>query len=484
MSIPYVTESVTDGSLGTVAGDATKVLAILGYASALTANTVYPYTQPTDLVSAAGYGAGVELAAQVLARGEGKVTVLLVKPTTSAGSISLVTLTGTGLATVADSSSAPNDRYDVVIKIGKAGAVATATFQYSLDGGETYNGKEIASAATYAIPNTGITIAMSDSGGPFVLGDLYAFTATGPTFTTTQMGTAFDALAASGRDFSMVHVVSTPADTSALAAMAAALDTKLAGLVTTYVKYACGSVEGPSGVADATVISGIASTTSNGGRVSAFADFCRLTSAVSSRREKRPAAWPCLARIMPRPLSEDLGRVKTGALPGVAALKSATGAAVSYSYHDEFLSPGLDEARLSTLRTWPGKAGVYATQWKTLAPVGSDFALGQRRRIMDRALTVAHAAMVEYANETIRVSKTTGFIDERDALHIEADVAAKLNAALGDDVSGVSFVIVRDVNVLATSLLKYRVRIIPVGYAKYIEGEFGFLNPANIQLAA
>ena len=479
MTIPYVTESTTDGALGAVAGDASKTIAIIGPATLATANTVYAFKQPQDLLGTAGYGPASELAAQVLSRGEGKVTVLLVNPTTSAGTFGSVTQTGSGLATIVDNSSTPNDNRDIVIKIGLGGAVATATFQYSLDGGATYNGKEIATAASYTIPNTGVSVTMSSGPGNFVLGDKYAFSVTAPSYTTTQVGTAFDALAASGRSFSVVYPTGIPADTAAAVAMAAALDTKLASLRSTRSQYACGIVDGPSGVADATVIAGVASTTSSGGVVTLAADFVRLTSALSLRSEKRPVGWALATRIMPRPISEDAGRVKTGALPGVAKLKSETGDPVSYTYHNEFTSPGLDEARLTTARTGPGLSGVFLTQWVTLAPLGSDFALGQNRRVMDAALTAGHAAMLQYANDGVRVN-SDGTIDERDALHIEADVGAKLRAALGSDVVDVSIAISRSEVILTTKKLPYRVRVLPLGYAKFIEGEYGFVSPASL----
>lgn len=479
MTIPYVTESTTDGALGAVAGDSSKTIAIIAPASLATANTVYAFGQPQDLIGTAGYGPASELAAQVLARGDGKVTVLLVSPSTSAGTFSSVTQTGAGLATVANSSSTPNDNRDIVIKIGLGGVVATATFQFSLDGGATYNGKEIATAATYAIPDTGVTVAFDSTPGSFVAGDTYAFSVTAPSFSTSQMGTAFDALAASGRTFSVCYVTGIPTDTAAAVAMAAALDTKLASLRSSRSQYACGIVDGPSGVADATVIAGVASTTSAGGVVTLAADFVRLTSALSLRSEKRPLGWALATRIMPRPISEDAGRVKTGALPGVAKLKSEAGDPVSYTYHNEFTSPGLDQARLTTARTWPGKAGVFLTQWVTLAALGSDFALGQNRRVMDAALTAGHAAMLEYANDGVRVN-ANGTIDERDALHIEADVSAKLRAALGDDVVDVSVLVSRSEVILTTKKLPYRVRVLPLGYAKFIEGEYGFVSPSSL----
>lgn len=87
-----------------------------------------------------------------------------------------VTLTGTPTLTAS-----------IVLKMILGGAVATATFQYSLDGGTTWSTTKT-TAATYAIPGTGITAAFAS--GTYVADDTYSFTTVLPSFTFSLEGEA------------------------------------------------------------------------------------------------------------------------------------------------------------------------------------------------------------------------------------------------------------------------------------------------------
>lgn len=482
MAQPYLKETATDGALGLVAGDALKVFAIIGLCSALTANTVAAITSLQALRSAAGYGPAVEQAAQVLTECEGGATVLLVCPSSSAGSLTAGVQVGSGLGTVANSSSAPNDDYDLVIKILTAGAVATATFAYSLDGGRTYS-TEIATAATYAIPNTGITVAFSSGPGNFVSGDLYPFEAKGPSFSVGQFNTAFDALVADGTEFSLLHVVGIPADTSTMASVAAAVQSKLDTVALDRHVQARGVIDGPEGVSNSalkTAVAGIAASP----RVVVGADFCALTSVLTSRVEKRPASWPLFARACKASISTALHATDpndSGPLPRVGPLKSRAGDAVTYSYHDETTATTkLDDGRIACLRTWPGQAGVYINRARTLAALTSDFTELHRGRVLDEAMRQGYRYMFPLVGSKQGVNRLDGKIAERDAKGIELGgrsvlVKALVNEGHADDVE---FIVVRSDNVLASGLLKYRVRVLPKFHPDYIEGEFGFFNPA------
>src|SRR5574340_210135 len=88
-------------------------------------------------------------------------------------------------------------------------------------------------------------------------------------------------------------------------------------------------------------------------------------------------------------------------------------------YRDERATPGLDDARITTLTTLLGIAGSYVTQGLTLAPQGSDFALIQNRRVLDKANRYFRIALARYQNESIRVNGKTGRILEREAAQIE-----------------------------------------------------------------
>lgn len=90
--------------------------------------------------------------------------------------------TGTGTVTPAPIVE-PEGAADVIVTIKDPGGVGAATFRYSLDGGETDNGVDLATAATYDIAEAGIRLHFD---GTFVAGDTYTFD---PTNWLTQVGT-------------------------------------------------------------------------------------------------------------------------------------------------------------------------------------------------------------------------------------------------------------------------------------------------------
>lgn len=476
MTTPKITQSVTDGASNAVAGDGADVVAFFGACSLGTPLAVYSFTQLQSLRAALGYGPLVEEVANTLRAGKGKLTALVVPVTKTAGSVVMGTQTGTGLATIVDNSSAPNDDYDVVIKIVIGGLITVATMKISLDGGRTY-GAEVATSASYTVPNTGVLLTLSSTPGAFVADDTYPLEAKGPTFTVINLGLAIQALLDDGRLFEMAHIVGIPADAATAASVAAAIDSKLETAEARY-QYAIGVCEAPEGVTNAALKTAVVSTTAP--RAMLTGGFCQLTDALTLRRVKRPAAWPVFARLASSPIHEHPGRFASGPLAQVDKLKSLQDEVPAYSYHDEFITPELDDGRITSLRTWPGVNGVYITRGKMLAAVGSDFADVQARRVMNRALRIGYLGMRRYENDTVRVNAITGFILEKDALGIEADLTSKLTAALVNTghASAVQFLLRRDNNILSTNELLYRVRIVRLGYAEFVTGEYGFLNPA------
>jgi hypothetical protein len=205
-------------------------------------------------------------------------------------------------------------------------------------------------------------------------------------------------------------------------------------------------------------------------RLMVAAGACELSSALTGRVHRRPAAWVIAARCAKVPISEDLGRVASGAVTGVSSL-----------YHDENSKPGLDDERFATLRTIIGRSGFYITAGRMMAAEGSDFGLVQRRRVMDRACKVARNAYLNFLNEEVIIDDD-GLIDEVSAAAIENYVTGQLEADLINGskrhASAVSSTLDRAQNVLSTESLKTKVTLRPLAYARDIEVEIGFVNPA------
>jgi len=389
---------------------------------------------------------------------------------TTGGTVSASSPSG-GPDTITQVSS-PLDAYSLLVTIDTAGARGTSRFTYSLDGG-VVTSSPITTAATYVIPNSGIVLAFTDAAS--VLGDTYAATCTPPATNNTDIGLAFDALLASQYIIEGGHVVGTPSSSANASTLATAVDAKMTTAATNK-RYQFCLMECPTGGSDtdAVLIAAFASNSSTYGRTYACAGNAYVTSTASGLTLSRNAAWVTSARLASTKLSEDPGKVLLGALPNVTNIT-----------RNEEATPGLHDARFVTLRTILGKNGYFITGAPSLAQVTSDYSNIMNVRVVNRAAAIANAAYTDFLNVDVRVDKTTGFIDPRDADSIDAKVTQALRAELmgapgtrTDECSYVQARVNRTDNLLTNSTVNATVAITPKAYAHTIYVNIGFTNPA------
>jgi hypothetical protein len=436
-----------------------------------TINSLFTETDPTQALTDLGYGPLTEALVHDLLVAGGSCGAMPLN--TSISSItSVVSHTGSGLATVAVSGT-PLDFYNVVVAITTAGALGAAQFQYSLDNGLTYSQLYAApSGGTFVIPDTGLTLTLSVSGGNFVKGDLYAFQTAPAGSNITDVTNGINALLALPTAWSWVHVVGPAQTSAAAAALAAAVEVLMEGAASTNFKYGFCVVECPTDT-DANIEAAFGSTGTLY-RTMVCAGTETIISSLLGDEPIRPSGISVTARMALTPPSEDPGRVARGSLPGVVAIQ-----------RDENATPALDALSFTTLRTIPGQSGFFITSGHMFVPQSSDFWLSQNRRVMDIACTTAYAALLQFLNSTLAVNKTNGTISNAQASTIENYVNSQLNAVLvapGDAVAS-SVVVNRTNNVLSSKQLLVTVRVTPNGYAKQITATLAFNNPALQALA-
>ncbi len=165
---------------------------------------------------------------------------------------------------------------------------------------------------------------------------------------------------------------------------------------------------------------------------------------------------------------------------------------VSAIYRDESVTPGLDDARFSTLRTWVRRPGIFVGNAKLFSAPGSDFKYFQHGRLMDEACNTAYYGLVNQASDNFLVDPTpatdpvTGVkyfrIAEEAARSIEAEILELLTDALvrPGHVSAVFFTISRTDAILTTETLTSTTGILPFGYAKFLTNTLSFVNPARL----
>ena len=383
----------------------------------------------------------------------------------------VITVTAGGSATVTQVSS-PIDAYSLLVTIDTAGARGTSRFTYSLDGG-VVTSSPIATAATYVIPNSGIVLAFTDAAA--VVDDTYVAECTPPATNNTDIALAFDALLASQYIIEGGHVVGTASSSANAATLATAVDGKMTTAATNK-RYQFCLMECPTGGADtdAVLMAALANTTSTYGRTYACAGNAYVTSTASGLTLSRNAAWVTSARLASSKLSEDPGKVLLGPLPNVTNIT-----------RNEEATPGLHDARFVTLRTILGKTGYFITGAPSLALVTSDYSNIMNVRVVNRAAAIANAAYTDFLNVDVRVDRTTGYIDPRDADSIDAKVTQALQAELmgapgtrNDECSFVQAKVNRTDNLLTNSTVNATVAITPKAYAHTIYVNIGFTNPA------
>jgi len=395
-----------------------------------------------------------------------------------------VATSGAGTGSVAVSGSPLDSYVQAVVKIATTGATlvaATGQFQYSLDGGVNYSVVyAIPSGGTFAVPNTGITLTFANgvgTGNSFVKDDFYVFSTLPPGYVTADLQAAVAVALNNSSQFSWLHVVGAASSAAGSASVASAL-ALLMDTAETNHQYQFAIMEAADD-SDAALDAAFVNFVDK--RICVGAGYEDLQSTITGNSEKRNMAWGLSARLAKISVSTDPSQFSDGPVPGVNAI-----------LRDENVTPGLDFARFSTMRTFPQTAGFYITNGNMMETAGGDFSLVQYIRVMDKACKVAYQALLQFLNTKLRVNpagvqppKVAGAIDERDARNIEGQVEFKLNAALTapGDVVSVSVIVDRTNNILSTRTLNVTIRIVPLGYAKTISATIGFVNPALVLAA-
>lgn len=354
--------------------------------------------------------------------------------------LSAVTSSGTTPPTCT-ASGTPTAAMDIALKITTSGAPSAAKYKLSTDGGATWGTETSCSANTYTVScGSGITFAWNQGAVTYGTDNVYYLNSYG-----------------------------------GLATLFAAVDALMTSAAALY-KWCFSIIECPD-VTDAIITKAVAGLASAQGRMMGVGGACQLAAAATypgGATFRRSASWPVAARIAASEPSEDLGRVKSGPLPGISAL-----------YRDEQQTPLLASLHVESLRTIPGMNGFWvssATDGNMMSAVGSDYSLVQYRRVMDQACRDALPGCMRELNDTILADPKTGYILPSEADRIEhvidtairSDLMSCANRLGQPQISGLSVHVKRDEQNLVTKNLTIQITIVPVGYAKTVTCDLSF----------
>lgn len=470
MSSPSVDLTIPDNQLG-IRAPSSAILAIIGTSSSGTIATPAAFANIPDVVAAFGGGPLVEHAAYAIERYG--LTVLCCRATgTTAGAYGAVTLTGTGTSVpTGDASVKPDNDYDLVIKVVVGGTIGITgiTYQTSLDGGVTY-GPVLSLGVANSITFTDGSCKINLGAGTLVAGDLITSRTAAPKWDSAALGVALDAVRLTQSTWTFLDVCGD-LDSTAVSTIDASLEAmRAAGRM----RRAMGHFRRPTAgetEADYRTAFQTAFGASACKRLAVAAGWAAIDSSVSRRRYVRPvslAAAPLQCAV-----SEeiDIAEIQFGPLPGVA-IRDGNG---NVLHHDETASPGLDNDRALTLRTWEGRGfGAFVNNPRLLSPAGSDYVYTQLGRVIDLASTISKRELEPLLSKGVTVIPDgSGRITEEDAAAIEGIV----NAALVAELTGLRkcttalFSLSRTDNVLTTGTISWQTRVVPLAYLKKLVGK-------------
>ena len=478
--LPNVNINILDGALGVLPQTDGDVMAIAGPADAGAFDTPVAYARGKYVQNAFGDGLLVEAACHAIER-YGKPVILTRTKTTTAGSYGTLDtsgVTGTSVVTL-HGGTTPVDDYELLFVVVKGGTIGTTgiTYQYSLDGGRTMSPVTALGTAHFAVLGKGGRLDFA--AGTLVAGDLVAVRAASPLWSASDLSDSLAALRSTrlGWDFLQVagELDATAFDT---------VDTWLTSLEAAgRFHWAIGNARMPDeGESEADYLTAL--STAFAAKSSASMALCagaaKVLSSVTRRSYRRPISLAVAAKLAKLDLAQSIAEIGSpgGALPGVDIRDASQN--VDPNYHDESDSPGLDDARFLTLRTWDSYPGSFVTFPRVFAAPGSDFERIEYRRVMNAACKAIRNFMLLRLQKPVRVSRKTGFILEADAREIEAGANNVLNETLlkRGRASDATFALSRTDNVLSTKRLTGDGRIVPLAYPTQLDISMGFLNPA------
>jgi hypothetical protein len=216
-------------------------------------------------------------------------------------------------------------------------------------------------------------------------------------------------------------------------------------------------------------------------RVVMCADAGDLVSVVRGIRQKRQTSFAVAARGMANDIARDCAFVEDGPVDGF----QITDDRQNPKYHDELLYPGLDDLRLTVLRSVPGRQGPFINNPNLLSPSGSDYVYWQHARVMNRACEIAFEILTGRLSKGVRKDVATGYILEEEAQEIEGLVNAELDKQLVTPgrVSGARYVLNRtdDLSSNAGATLNGEVQVSALAYVKKFAVNAKFVKTITVK---
>lgn len=472
--LPSVSLTKQDFQTGSVAPSPDGILAIIAASATGTQNQAAGYFRDDLAYNDFGRGPLTEYDSYVL-QVSGK-PVVNVRPTASvAGALGSITTTKTGSAAITNNSSAPVDEFNILVQIVTGGTqgIAGITYQWSRDGGITMSGvTALGTASTITLGDTGVSFAIGS--GTLVAGDQWQAYATRPQPNNSDLTAALAALKTTRIPWEAVLI-----DAVYGTGTVGVVDTWLQGLEKVgmfkmaFLSTRMKNQPAPTAESESSYATAMTSLTASDAsiRVCVGTDGADCTSTLTGVTQRRPTAMYAAARAMLIPIGEDPAFVQRGNIPN-ATISDGNG---NPKWHDEDLYPGLDDLRLTTLRSFApgGPQGTYITNANILSSAGSDYVWVQHVRTMNKACSIAWQVLSGQLSKGVGkkpADPVTGevYIQDQDAQTIDDLVNAALASPMKGQVAAVQYATSRtdDLSSNTSSTVNATVKLVSLAYLK------------------
>lgn len=463
--LPGVRTEVVDGGLGMIADAADGQRAIVGVSSKGALNVPISFSDPTQAVVKLGVGPLASAVVWQLQKAGGSVVAVR----SAADIAGTIEADVNNAAQTVGASGSPLEALDLVVTIVQDGAVGAAAFTYSLDGGDTVS-QAFATAAVFEIQGTGVTLAFT-SLDPYVLGSKYRWAVTAPEATVGNVQSAVRALLDTTLLFEYVHVAQG-SDNGVWATLAALREEAISKGRRIFM---IAEAEPPANDPDVwvqTLLSQKELFEAVGVLISAA--FMEVVDPITGRLVVQNLAHELGARLSRTKVSENPGWVQRGSIQGgiVAAPFAASEFGKKPLYNNGH-ALALDTAGFTAIMQHPNRGGYYFVDGRMAAPRTSDYSSVPNERVMNKAVTLAEAALTDHVQAAVDPVDLDVSLA---GLVADAEAPLRLMTALGE-ITGGRVVIPPGQDILSSRTLLVQVRIIPLGYLRDIVLDIGLENP-------
>lgn len=466
MALPNVRNVIKDGAMGVSGADATGNFAAVGVA-AIPFDGILTFVDPAEVEKKIGDGPLRDLVVSALSIAKTTVYAVVLEGT-SAGTKSAVILgaanTGSGAITV---SGNPRNEYDVLVEIMSDGGLNEATFRIILDG---LVGKVITvpdGNGKYDIPNTGLTITFTLSGNGFKEGDTFSFSTTAPAATNGEVLAAIDRILDAKLSIEWIAVAGISAAPlwAALAVKAEGAEAEFQYLF--FVAQARYKTTSETTDQWVNALTGTERGVTTSTRLQVCAGWIEEADS-NGQVDTRGMLGVYCGTLAQRGVHQGPDATRYGSISAVTAIKPD-------GLNDGHIE-ALKNSGYVTVRKITGLTGIYITSGQMMSEAGSDYTLVERRRVMDKACRQIRSAQLFYVNDVVGVG-ADGSPEGLEMFVAQSESPLRIMKT-NKEISDGYVVIPPGQNILSTSTLRTKIRIVPLGKMSYIENEIAYANPA------